>query len=429
MTRLFQGALLGLTLCLAAWGLARAADAGPAEVLDPGRQVLVLMKIPPAHFRPNADYGGGYGDGQGRGARRRIASRLAREHGLTLVTDWPLPLVGVDCYVMQAPPDQSPDAVAARLSRDPGVAWSQPMNLYHGQGEARGQDEARGTGEATHNDPLYRVQPVAREWRLTDLHEISTGRNVRVAVIDSMVERTHPDLLGQIQVSENFVADRAAAPEQHGTGVAGIIGALADNGLGIAGVAPHARLMALRACWQVNGSPPSTVCDSLSLAKAVHFAIAHDAQVINLSLSGPPDPLLGRLLDVALGRGVTVVGAFDRTLPGGGFPASHPGVVAVAEESSGPTPAGIFVAPGRDVPTTQPGGRWFLVNGSSYSAAHVSGLFALLRERSQHAQGGASLVNLPPGAAIDACATLLRASGPCNCACARARQLSAVVRQ
>jgi len=416
MNRFLQCALFGLLLCLAALGPARAADGRPAEALDPQRQVLVLMKMPPQHYRPNADYSGGYGDGQGRSARRRIASRIAREHGLTLVSDWPLPLVGVDCYVMSVPPDQSPDAVAARLSHDPGVAWSEPMNVYHTQ------------GEATHNDPLYRVQPAAREWRLADLHEISTGRNVRVAIIDSMVERTHPDLLGQIQVSENFVADRAAEPEQHGTGVAGIIAALADNGLGIAGVAPHARLMALRACWQLSGPPISTVCDSLSLAKAVHFAIAHNAQVINLSLSGPPDPLLGRLIDVALEHGATVVGAYDRTLPGGGFPASHSGVVAVAEESP-PPPAGIFGAPGRDVPTTQPGGRWFLVNGSSYAAAHVSGLFALLRERTQLTQSGASLVTLPPGSAIDACATLLRASGPCNCACSRARQLSAVVRQ
>jgi len=428
MIRSPRSALFGVLLCLVALGPARAADGGPAQTPDPRRQVLVLMKTPPQHYRPNAEYGGDYGDGQGRGARRRIAGRIAREHGLTLVSDWPLPLVGVDCYVMAVPPDQSPDEVAARLSHDPGVAWSQPLNVYHAQG-AQGLGEAQGVDGATPNDPLYRVQPAAREWRLADLHEISTGRNVRVAVIDSMVERTHPDLLGQIQVSENFVADRAAAPEQHGTGVAGIIAALADNGLGIAGVAPHARLMALRACWQLNGPPVSTVCDSLSLAKAVHFAIAHNAQVINLSLSGPPDPLLGRLLDVALERGVTVVGAFDHSLPDGGFPASHSGVVAVAEESVAATPAGVFRAPGRDVPTSQPGGRWFLVSGSSYAAAHVSGLFALLRERTQLTQNGASLVTLPPGGAIDACATLLRASGPCNCACSRTRQSSAIVRQ
>jgi subtilisin family serine protease len=129
---------------------------------------------------------------------------------------------------------------------------------------------------------------------------------------------------------------------------------------------------------------------------------------------------LGHLVDAALQRGVTVVGAYDSALPHGGFPASHAGVVAVTDESSPAAPSGIYVAPGRDVPTTQPGGRWVMVNGSSYAAAHVSGLFALLRERAPRAEGAMALVAAPSGGgAIDTCASLLKVSGPCNCACAR----------
>ena len=89
----------------------------------------------------------------------------------------------------------------------------------------------------------------------------------------------------------------------------------------------------------------------------IYFAIDHNAQVINLSLSGPPDPLLGRLIDVALSRGMVVVGASDPHMPDGGFPASHPGVVAVSDDPSTTVP-GVFIAPGRDTPTTQPGGRF-----------------------------------------------------------------------
>jgi hypothetical protein len=423
MARLRRHLILSLAIWLAAAGLARAADAGVHGRPDPRaahQQILVLLRLPPEHFRPNADYSDSYGDASGHSARRRIATRLAHEHGLTLVTDWPLPLVGVDCFVMAIPADRSPNEVAALLSRDPQVAWSEPMNVYHALG-----------GAASHNDPLYPVQPAAREWRLAELHEVATGRNVRVAVIDSMIEKTHPDLLGQVVVSENFVIDQPDAPEQHGTGVAGVIAARADNGIGIAGIAPNARLMALRACWQPAVQPnrgASTICDSLSLAKALHFAITHDAQVINLSLSGPPDPLLGRLLDAALARGVTVVGAFDRGLPDGGFPAMHAGVVAVADEELGAPAANVYLAPGRDVPTTQPGGRWFLVNGSSYAAAQVSGLLALVRERTALKQGSLALVTLRRGGgAIDACATLMRASGPCDCACSHAREYSATV--
>jgi subtilisin family serine protease len=185
--------------------------------------------------------------------------------------------------------------------------------------------------------------------------------------------------------------------------VAGVIAAVQDNQIGIVGVAPDARLMALRACWQ---DAVATLCDTLSLAKAVHYAVDHSAQVINLSLAGPPDMLLGRLIDVALARGIVVVSAVDPNLAGGGFPASHKGVVAVT--LSGSSAAGAVAAPGRDIPTTEPGGRWGLVNGSSYSAAHVSGLFALMRERMR--RGGAAMALISAGGSIDACATLSRSS-------------------
>lgn len=410
--------LLGLVIWLAGLGLAAAE---PPTAGASAQEVLLLLRLPPQHYRPDANYGGGYGDAEGHAARRRVAGQLARAHGLTLVTDWPMPLLGVDCFVLAVPSGQSPQAVAQALSREPGVAWSEPSNVYHAKGAAAAQ-----------GDPLLRAQPVAREWRLNDLHQIATGRDVVVAVVDSMIELSHPDLLGQIETSQNFVEGRPATPETHGTGVAGVIAARANNGVGIAGVAPDARLMALRACWQ-SPAPPlghvETICDSLSLAKALHFAIEHHAQVINLSLSGPPAPLLGRLLDVASARGMIVVGAYDENLPGGGFPASHPGVVAVADESLDAPPAGVYSAPGRDVPTTQPGGRWFLVNGSSYATAHVSGLFALARERRPAARGSVTLVSAKAGrGAIDACATLLRASGPCDCACARPSPYRAVDR-
>jgi subtilisin family serine protease len=406
--------LAAISAWLSTCGPAAAADAiaGPSTLIEAHRQVLVMLRLPPEHVRAGGVYGDSYGDGLGHQARRRVAERLARQHGLSLLSDWPMPLLGVDCFIMAVPADQTPDKVAETLSRDPAVAWSQPMNIYHADGAT-----------PTHNDPLFRVQPAAKIWRLADLHQISTGRTVRVAVIDSTVEKNHPDLAGQVAISENFVVGQPATSEQHGTGIAGVIAARADNGLGIAGVAPGARLMALRACWQPAPAPPKgapTVCDSLALAKALHFAILHDAQIINLSLSGPPDPLLGKLLDIALAHGDTVVGAYDRSLPAGGFPASYPGVVSVVDSDSGPSIPGVINAPGRDVPTTQPGGRWYFVDGSSYAAAHVSGLFALLREKSQSSRAISALAVSWPSGSIDACSTLLRVSGRCDCECIRA---------
>lgn len=387
-----------------------------AGAAEPGQQVLVLLRLAPAHLHDGAGYGGAYSDGAGLAARRRIAERLAREHGLSLITGWPMSLVGVDCYVMAVPAGQTPAKVADDLARDPSVAWSEAMHTYRGQ------------AAVTPSDPLFRLQPAARDWRLADLHELATGRNVRVAVIDSMIDRTHPDLVGRFAGGENFMPDRPGAPEQHGTGVAGIIAA-AENGVGMVGVAPEARLMPLRACWQPTGSA-ATVCDTLSLARALTFAIEHRAQVINLSLSGPPDLLLGRLLDVAMARRIVVVGAVDPERADGGFPASHGGVVAVTDDPRDGGLAGAFLAPGRDIPTTEPGGRWALVSGSSYAAAQVSGLFALLRQRNPRVQSSGALVTARAGGrAIDACATLLGASGHCDgCTCAQPARVSSLAR-
>jgi hypothetical protein len=412
MTRFFSSILLGLTLWLSV--AAGGAAAQPAQAPDTARQIMVMLRLPAEHFRAGASYSGAYGDELGHSGRLHIAEQLAHEHGLTLVDDWPMPMIGVECFVMRVPANRSLDDEIASLTRDKRVESVEPINIY----------QTRSATPPLHNDPLFRAQPAAKAWRLADLHQVATGRHVRVAVIDSTIDTHQPDLAGQVLMSRNFVRGGGEFPEQHGTGVAGIIAAIADNNQGIVGVAPGAQLMGLRACWQLATPPDGgsgTICDSLSLAKALEFAITHDAQIINLSLSGPPDPLLGKLIDVALARGMTIVSAFDGALPGGGFPASHAGVVAVADDQAGPNAGGIYVAPGRNVPTTQPGAHWYLVNGSSYAAAHVSGLFALMRERSPNSHGAASLVAAHgAGGAIDACASLLRAAGPRDCACAHA---------
>jgi hypothetical protein len=423
MHRPWRGLASGLALCLALWFCPRPSaaqtPASAPDALAAGHQILVLLRLPPPHYRPGGAYGDSYDDTLGHGTRRRLAERLARDHGLRVVTDWPMPLLGVDCYVLAAPDGQDLNGEIARLSQDPRVAWSQPMHVYRGQG-------ARVAAHpSAPNDPLYAAQPAASLWRLTDLHQMATGRGVLVALVDSQVQRDHPDLAGQIGIAQSFVSGPPVEGESHGTGVAGVIAARANNGLGIAGVAPGARLMALRACWQTGTGSSATLCDSLTLAEALHFAVEHGARVINLSLGGPPDELLGRLIDVALARGIAVVAAYDHDLPGGGFPAMHPGVVAVSDAPVAGASTALYTAPGRDIPTTQPGGRWSLVNGSSFAAAHVSGLIALtLDARGEaaapaRAHGRILVAARSGGGAIDACATLLHAQGPCDCACAR----------
>jgi len=369
----------------------------------PERQIMVMVRHLPDHFRPNSGYGGAYGGDLQRSSQGRLARSIARQYGLAMVDDWPMPMAGVDCFIMAVPAGRATQDMADQVSRDSRVAWSQPVQLYSAQAAA-----------ITHNDPLYLAQPAARLWQLANLHRISTGRGIRVAVIDSGIDARHPDLAGQVESNRNFVSGRPLVAEQHGTGVAGIIAARADNHLGLAGIAPGAKLLGLRACWQ---DPRRTVCDSFSLAKALYAAIEDKAQVINMSLSGPDDRLLRQLVGIATARGRTVVAAYDSARADGGFPASAPGVIAVSDAALAPARANVYIAPGRGVPTTQPGGKWFLVNGASYAAAHVSGLIALVREPRS---GPAPQLVTERGGRIDACATLERARPHCECDCAAA---------
>jgi subtilisin family serine protease len=240
---------------------------------------------------------------------------------------------------------------------------------------------------------------------------------VRIALIDAGVDAAHPDLDGRIALQRNFVgATPQHVAERHGTEVAGVIAAVANNKLGIVGIAPAAQLLAYRACW--TAPPPATGarCNSYTLALALGAALASDAHIINLSLGGPADPLLQELLAHALARGTIVVGAVppDRRLDG--FPVGVPGVIAVASAEDVQTgdvqaAAGVLRAPGRDILTLEPGGHYDYASGSSLATAHVSGALALLlalkpgesaaelAARLRRSQGGA-------GASIDLCSAI-----------------------
>ena len=397
--------------------------AQPAPAADNApRQLLVMLRLPPRHFRPDGSYGGNYLHDTGVAARRRVATEIAQAHGLRLRDSWPMPAIGVDCFVMEEGGGASLATVLDALAHDARVAWAQPLGDYHALDS---------------KDPLYPVQPAAQDWHLADLHRISTGRAVAVAVIDSGVDGQHPDLAGQPGLRRNFVEGVPDGAEAHGTAVAGIIGARSGNGVGIAGVAPGAKVMSLRACWETRGQ--AARCNSLTLAKALNFALENGARIINMSLAGPPDRLLQALLDAALARGIVVIGAADPQLPDGGFPAAWPGVIAVARTGDRhPQSFAMLYAPGTDVPTCVPGGRWGMVSGSSYAAAHVSGLAALLIERQPRVSALALRRQLDSGTAgaptgtIDACAALARAVDSCVCLCsattATAAQPSIVLR-
>jgi hypothetical protein len=302
---------------------------------------------------------------------RWTATRFAEDYKLQQVAQWPITTLGVHCVVYEIPLDQSIDRVLESLARDQRVDSVQRMHRFR-----------------VLSDPYFRLQTALQSMQIEAAQRWATGHNVTVAIIDTGTDFNHPDLKGQIAEHQDFVDDDPAAfvNDIHGTAVAGVIAALADNGQGIVGIAPDAKLMALKACWPEKSDSLEAVCDSLTLAKALDAAVRLKPTILNLSLTGPFDSLLARLINKAIEQRIIIVAADpEQTDLTSGFPASMENVVPVrlAHKQRSTKPATRptwIVAPGSEVLTTFPQGTYNFISGSSFAAAHVSGVIALLLE-------------------------------------------------
>jgi hypothetical protein len=363
---------LVLVLIIATPASVRAADV----TSDTERQIVITIRetsstplASPAGSSPKS-----YGDAsryRPSGYVRRLSGQIAREYGLTRIAEWRIHLLNVHCIVFGAPTAEARAEALRRLQNDPRIESAQPMHEFHTM-----------MGTAAYNDPYFPLQKSVAALRIPEAQHWSQGRGVRLAVIDTGVDTDHPDLTGRVRVSRNFVDKnhQAFRDDAHGTAVAGIIAATINNGVGIVGVAPGVELMALKACWHRSTAAPAA-CNTLTLAEALAFAIAREAAIINLSLTGPNDPLLKRLVDVALARGIIVIGAdARRSVEHSAFPVSIHGVLAVTDSDAD---AGNeqLAAPGREILTLVPAGHYDYLSGVSLSSAMVSGIVALLLER------------------------------------------------
>ncbi|MCG8434581.1 MAG: S8 family serine peptidase, partial [Gammaproteobacteria bacterium] len=198
------------------------------------------------------------------------------------------------------------------------------------------------------------------------------------------IDAAHSDLLHQsVEVIDLVGGGQPDFAETHGTAIAGIIASQPNNEIGMVGIAPKAKLLGLRACWPLAEKSGKATCSSFTLAKALTTAITRKSDIINMSLTGPPDPLLHRLITAGLKNGIIVIGAADSTQnPSNRFPASHQGVIAVTTLSSHvPAAADALIsAPGDEILSAVPGDSYDFFSGSSVAAAHVTGAAALLRE-------------------------------------------------
>ncbi|MBX7264818.1 type VII secretion-associated serine protease mycosin [Micromonospora sp. Llam7] len=262
-----------------------------------------------------------------------------------------------------------------------------------------GAAPALGVPVAYAPDPAERPDQVRDEqWQLDKLGaqlawRTSTGRGVVVAVIDSGVDGSHPDLAGQVLPGLDLVASGGALdpdPVGHGTTVAGLIAGRNDDRRGVVGLAPDARILPVRVLDEENRYD-----DALIVAKGVRWAVDNGAKVINLSLGGSGDSAaLAAAIDYAFAKDVVVVACTGNlaTSPDAKvwYPAREPGVIAVSglERSSDNLWNGaitgratILTAPASGLVGARPPGGYWRVQGTSFAAPLVTATAALVRSR------------------------------------------------
>jgi hypothetical protein len=176
----------------------------------------------------------------------------------------------------------------------------------------------------------------------------------------------------------------------------GLIAAVANNHVGIVGLAPRVHVEVLEACWQLSPASDAAACNTFTLARALAAALAADVQLVNLSVAGPADPLLAALVQVGLKRGMTFVGAAAG--PDAPFPTAIPGVITAAGTEQTPPP-GALAAPAQHVMTLRPAGEYDFESGSSIAAAEITSVLALLMSASPTRLSSATLLSLLTGPA------------------------------
>lgn len=331
--------------------------------------------------------------------------RVAADYGLTEVASWPIKALAAHCVVYRVRGERSLTDVLAALRKDPRVTLAQPLQHFHTLGASSALrpniDQTAGTpaqrdspreqpvataqtpdGKAqahvpAYNDPLYDLQTNLQALDIEAAHSRSQGAGVRVGLIDTGVDARHPDLRGRVIATHSFIPSgtRTIQAYRHGTAMAGLIAAVANNGIGIVGIAPLARIEVFEACWQLSLDSDAAECNTFTLARALAAALDSGVPIVNISIGGPSDPLLSALIAAGLKRGIIFVGSTGDS--GDRFPTATAGVIAVSGAEH-VAPGAVFAVPASHVLTLHPDGQYEFESGTSVAAAQATGIIALL---------------------------------------------------
>ena len=276
-------------------------------------------------------------------------------------------LAGITAHLYAITDGSDVRTVIAALEADGNVAASQPNYIYTLQ---------QGAGS---NDSQYAL----KKFSIDSVHALTRGGAVPVAVIDSGIDKGHPELAStKVEVIDTTETDKFVA-DRHGTSVAGIIAAQGA----LRGMAPDVRLIGVRA-FEVDEKSGVTQSTTWQILEALDSSFKAGARIINMSFAGPNDPMVGQGISGAQDRRMIAVAAAGNEGPDAKpvFPAAYPGVIAVTAIDKGDAVYGnanrgdyvALAAPGVDILAPIPNGGYDISSGTSLAAAHISGLVALM---------------------------------------------------
>ena len=287
------------------------------------------------------------------------------------VTDLDIDAVEFPALAGNANP-RAAEAVVNALKRNPNVEFVEPNYIY--------------SVSYTPNDPGLAQQWAWNRIKAFDAWNTTQGSSgVVVAVVDTGIQRSHPDLNAKIVAGYDYVQGDTAADDGngHGTHVGGTAAAETNNSTGGAGTCPNCKLMPVRVLDN-NGS--GTL---VNVANGINFAANNGAEVINLSLGGGGSSTLQSAVDNAWNKGVFLAcaaGNSNTSSTSSSYPGAYANCFAVASTTSSDTRSsfsnyGSWVeaaAPGNSIYSTWINSGYRTIDGTSMATPHVAGLAGLL---------------------------------------------------
>jgi subtilisin family serine protease len=299
---------------------------------------------------------------------------IARRNRLTRMESQDAVLTGLRFYRWRIDSGATVTATIRSLVREPLIISAQPNYIYQLQ-------EDRAVEPPT--NPDEGLQYALSNLDIPPAHRLATGKEVLIALIDSEVDASHPDLEGSVAAKFDTTGIELI-PHRHGTAMAGAIASHHK----LTGTAPQASLLAVRAFGGTEAGEDGT---TFRILQGLNWAADHHARIINMSFAGPADPAVHEALAAAHARGIVLVAASGNTGPKSAplYPASEPNVLAVTAVDA---QDGLFAlatrgkhlavaAPGVDVLVPAPDASYWVTSGTSVAAAEVSGIVALMLER------------------------------------------------